>query len=121
MYTVNLVFSDNFEKPGFEKTFGECLEEELIRLGFPVTLPSFTDWGYVFRVKYGKFDFDIIIGKAEISGNTLSVSIDSTLGRLKKLFSDDSDARESLVHCVRDALENDAFAGKRSWPFLIQG
>lgn len=122
MYNIIVVFSTEFEEQDFEKIFGECLEDELIRLGFSVRLPSFTDWGYVFRIEYGKYEFDIIIHKPEISKKTLSISIDSTLNWFQRLVSiNDADDGKALMNSIENTLKSDSFTGKISRPFFVQG
>ncbi len=70
----------------FEEVYGQNLEQKLESLGFDVKFPSNTDWGYVFRVKYKKREFDIIIQKNEKVENSILIIINSTLSKVEKLF-----------------------------------
>ncbi len=70
----------------FEEVYGQNLEQKLESLGFDVKFPSNTDWGYVFRVKYKKHEFDIIIQKKEKAENSILITINSTLNKLEKFF-----------------------------------
>ena len=69
-----------------EKAIGEFLEDELYYRGIITKFPSFTDWGYVFRVRLRNREFDIIVEKIKNVENKVSISFESTLNRIEKLI-----------------------------------
>ena len=76
-----------------ERIFGENLERKLESYGLPIELPSYTDWGYVFRTRFKNHKFDIIISKNESDENSLTITISSTLSKFEKFF------------CIKDSSE----------------
>jgi hypothetical protein len=79
----------NFEKNvdvSFANTFGENFEMNLENVGFEVKLPSSTDWDYVFRIRFEKKEFDIIVRENKHAEKSLIIKIESTLNKLEKLI-----------------------------------
>ena len=89
----------NFESKideDFKEIYGQNLELKLESLGYLVSFPSKMDWGYVFRIKYKKFEFDILIQDNEELENSISITINSTLNKIEKFFKID-DIKECIA------------------------
>ena len=86
-----------------EETFGQDLETKLEKLGFKVTLPTDTDWGYVFRVKFRRHEFDVIITIDETSKGAVAIKIESTLSKLEKFLGfKDFDEHKALSNIINE-------------------
>ena len=88
-----------------EMKIGEYLEKEMEKSGFEITLPSHTDWGYVFRIKFAKYLFDILI---QLSTPTeISVAIDSVKSPFGKIFpKKDTQAKNELKSTIEILIAN---------------
>jgi hypothetical protein len=80
---VNL---ENKIEDDFVVFFGENLEKKLENLGYDITLPSSTDWGYVFRIKFKRNKFDVVLKSDFNSNKSITISIFSTLNLFQKLI-----------------------------------
>ncbi len=110
MNTTTFFINTNSGNQDFAKILGEYLENELSESGFTVSLPSFTDWGYAFRTKYGKHEFDVVIQRSDICNNTFTIAIVSTLNWFHRLLSvDDVDECKALSNTVENMLKSDSF------------
>jgi len=85
MNDIVVSFENNIEDD-FVIFFGENLEKKLENLGYDITLPSSTDWGYVFRIKFKKNKFDVVVKSDSNSNKSITISICSTLNLFDKLI-----------------------------------
>lgn len=85
-----------------EKKVGEYLEAALEKAGFEITLPTDADWGYVFRIKYDRQLFDIVIKL--LSGTEISVSIETIKELFGARFSKNIDIEKKMLEAILQDL-----------------
>ena len=99
MESLTLNFKENVDV-NFANTFGENLEEKFEKLGVETKIPINTDWGFAFRVKFQKKEFDIIVRENKYIEKSLVITIDSKLSKLEKLLGRKDDVEKIALKKV---------------------